>query len=172
MTAETVVSRHFIDLPTGTIHYASCGSGPPVLLLHQTPRSWDEYRDVLPLLGRHFRAIAMDTPAFGDSAKPPPAHDSIERWAEAALSLADALGLQRLAVVGHHTGAAIAIELAAAFPTRVSAAVLSAAQRRQPPDRTLAPTPTATATCSSASSSTRSRPGGARPRATRWSRAT
>lgn len=122
----TKVSRHFVDLPAGTIHYASCGSGPPVLLLHQTPRSWDEYRDVLPLLGRHFHAIAMDTLGYGDSAKPLPVRDSIELWAEVALDLADALGLERFAVVGHHTGAAIAIELAAAYPQSIRAAVLSA----------------------------------------------
>ncbi|MCO5122285.1 MAG: alpha/beta hydrolase [Rhizobacter sp.] len=122
----TSVSRQFIDLPAGTIHFASCGSGPPVLLLHQTPRSWDEFRDVLPLLGQHFTAIAMDTLGFGDSSKPLPVRDSIEGWAEVAMSLADALGLERLAVVGHHTGAAIAIELAAAYPQRIAGAVLSA----------------------------------------------
>ena len=32
-----------------------------VLLLHQTPRSWAEYRAVLPILGTRYRAIAMDT---------------------------------------------------------------------------------------------------------------
>ncbi len=122
----TTVTRQFIELPAGAIHFASCGSGPPVLLLHQTPRSWDEFRDVLPLLGRHFKAIAMDTLGYGDSSKPLPMRDSIELWAGVAMCLADALGLERIAVVGHHTGAAIAIELAAAFPQRITAAVLSA----------------------------------------------
>ena len=121
-----MIKRHFIDLPAGTIHCAIAGSGQPLLLLHQTPRSWDEYRDVLPLLGRHFKAIAMDTLGYGDSSKPLPVRDSIELWAEVALALADALGLAQFGVVGHHTGAAIAIELAAAFPQRITAAVLSA----------------------------------------------
>ncbi len=121
-----MITRRFVDLPAGTIHCAIAGSGRPVLLLHQTPRSWDEYRDVLPLLGRHFRAIAMDTLGYGDSSKPLPVRDSIEQWAAVAMSLADALGLERLSVVGHHTGAAIAIELAAAYPDRIAAAVLSA----------------------------------------------
>lgn len=121
-----MIERRFIDLPAGTVHFASCGDGPPVLLLHQTPRSWDEYRDVLPLLGKSFHAIAMDTLGYGDSSKPLPMRDSIELWAEVAASLADALGLARFAVVGHHTGAATAIELAAAYPERITAAVLSA----------------------------------------------
>ena len=99
------------ELSVGQIHYAECGErqAKAVLLLHQTPRSWDEYRDVLPVLGRHFRAIAMDTIGFGDSTKPALGQDSIEHWAQTAIDLADALGIARLSVVGHHTGAAIAI---------------------------------------------------------------
>ncbi|MEI6732613.1 MAG: alpha/beta hydrolase [Comamonadaceae bacterium] len=123
------IRRAFADLLAGQIHYAECGEqhAKAVLLLHQTPRSWDEYRDVLPLLGRRFRAIAMDTIGFGDSSKPPLGQDSIEHWAQTAISLADALGIARLSVVGHHTGAAIAIEMAAAYCDRIEAAVLSAA---------------------------------------------
>jgi pimeloyl-ACP methyl ester carboxylesterase len=119
------VERHFVDVLAGVVHYAECGSGDPVLLLHQTPRSWDEYRDVLPLLGRRRRAIAMDTIGFGDSSRLPRGEDSIERWAEVALSLLEALGIERAAVVGHHTGGYIGVELAAARPERVSALVLS-----------------------------------------------
>ena len=60
------VERSFIVTQSGRIHIASAGVGAPVLLLHQTPRSWDEFRDVLPLLGRHYRAIAMDTVGYGE----------------------------------------------------------------------------------------------------------
>lgn len=121
-----MITRRFVDVPAGTIHCAIAGTGKPVLLLHQTPRSWDEYRDVLPLLGKRFQAIAMDTIGFGDSSKPPLGRDSIEHWAEVAMSLADALGIKKLSVVGHHTGAVIATEIAAAYPERIEAAVLSA----------------------------------------------
>jgi len=121
-----MITHRFVDVPAGTIHCAIAGTGRPVLLLHQTPRSWDEYRDVLPLLGRRFQAIAMDTIGYGDSSKPPLGRDSIEHWAEVAMDLADALGIGRLSVVGHHTGAVIATEIAAAFPDRIEAAVLSA----------------------------------------------
>lgn len=122
----TPVRRSFVDVPAGTLHVARAGeAGPPVLLLHQTPRSWDEYRDVLPLLGERFRAIAMDTIGFGDSSKPREP-DTIEVWASVAVSLLDALGIERAHLVGHHTGAVIATEIAAAFPDRVDRLVLSA----------------------------------------------
>jgi pimeloyl-ACP methyl ester carboxylesterase len=137
------VERRFVRVPSGTIHCALAGAGEPVLLLHQTPRSWDEYRDVLPLLGRSRRAIAMDTPGFGDSTRLPAGEDSIERWAGAAADLLGALELGPVVVVGHHTGAYVAAELAVAHPERVRAVVLSSlhlatreerqAQLREPP---------------------------------------
>lgn len=119
------VERRFVDTPSGRIHVAIAGRGFPVLLLHQTPRSWDEYRDVLPLLGQRYRVLAMDTLGFGDSAPLPDGNDSIERWAEAAFDLLDGLGIERCAVVGHHTGAVIALEMAASRPARIAALVLS-----------------------------------------------
>jgi pimeloyl-ACP methyl ester carboxylesterase len=119
------VERAFVKTRFGRIHAAITGAGFPVLLLHQTPRSWNEYRDVLPRLGADFRAIAMDTLGFGDS-DPPEGDPSIETWASAAFALLDALGVSKAAVVGHHTGAVIAAEMAAATPDRVSVLVLSA----------------------------------------------
>jgi pimeloyl-ACP methyl ester carboxylesterase len=120
------VERSFVSIGSGRIHVATAGTGAPVLLLHQTPRSWDEFRDVLPLLGRHYRAIAMDTVGYGDSDPLPQGEPSIERWAAAAHDLLAALDIQRAAIVGHHTGAAIAIEIAAAYRQQVTALVLSA----------------------------------------------
>jgi pimeloyl-ACP methyl ester carboxylesterase len=124
-SAVAKTERHFVETPSARIHVATAGEGAPVLLLHQTPRSWDEFRDVLPLVGRHCRAIAMDTVGFGDSGPLPFAENSIEAWAACAFDLLDALGVAKAALVGHHTGSAIAIEMAAARPERVGALVLS-----------------------------------------------
>ncbi|WP_206078018.1 alpha/beta fold hydrolase [Prauserella endophytica] len=113
----------YADSSLGQLHYAECGTGAPVVLLHQTPRSWDEYREVLPLLGVTHRAIAMDTAGFGRSA--PPAEHGIEHYAAAVLEFLDALGLNRVSLVGHHTGGVVAIEVAASAPERVDRLVLS-----------------------------------------------
>jgi pimeloyl-ACP methyl ester carboxylesterase len=120
------IERRFVEVPAGTVHCAVAGEGDPVLLLHQTPRSWDEYRDVLPLLGRRRQAIAIDTMGFGDSSRLPDHENSIETWASVVVSVLDALTIERSAIVGHHTGGYIAAEVAAAYPDRVRAVILSA----------------------------------------------
>ena len=91
-TAVTpTVRRGYVDVAHGQMHYAACGDDDattaPVVLLHQTPRSWREYAQVLPLIGARRRAIAVDTAGFGAS-DPVPRAAGIEAWAEAALRAA------------------------------------------------------------------------------------
>lgn len=116
----------YADTPLGQIHYAEAGAGPVVLLLHQAPRSHDEFRELLPLLAQDHRVVAMDMPGYGQSA-PLPAPQTIEQYAAGALDLLDALDVPRAIVLGHHTGGAVALELAARAPERVSALVISSA---------------------------------------------
>ncbi|ROO60592.1 pimeloyl-ACP methyl ester carboxylesterase [Micromonospora sp. Llam0] len=121
-----VPTRGYAGTPHGQMHYAELGEGPAVLLLHQTPRSYDEFREVQPLLAGGHRVIAMDMRGFGLSA-PLPAPQTIEAIAEGAFALLDALGENQAVVLGHHTGGAVAIEMAASAPDRVPALVLSSA---------------------------------------------
>lgn len=119
------IKRAFASTPLGPIHYAEAGDGEPVLFLHETPRSWDQYRDVLPIIGTSRRAIAMDTLGFGDSCPPRGDEASIEAYAEGVHLLLDALELDQVDLVGHHTGGVIAIEVAAIAPARVRTLVVS-----------------------------------------------
>ena len=136
MTAALRLLRAYADVAHGQMHYVECGGhenaqassdgsadATPIVLLHQTPRSWREYAEVLPLLGARRRTIAVDTAGFGES--DPVAAPGIEAWAEAALQLLDAIGVGRAHVVGHHTGGVIAVEMAARAADRVASLVLS-----------------------------------------------
>jgi pimeloyl-ACP methyl ester carboxylesterase len=105
----------------------------PIVLLHQTPRSWREYAEVLPLLGAR-GARSPSTPR-GSASRTPVADASIEAWAEAALQLLDAIGVTRAHVVGHHTGGVIAVEMAARAPgaRRLARALVDAVHERGVP---------------------------------------
>jgi pimeloyl-ACP methyl ester carboxylesterase len=119
-----VLKKGYADTRLGQIHYVVAGSGPPVLLLHQTPRSWDEYRDVIPILGERFRTYAMDTIGFGESVRPS-GPVTVESFADGVLAFMATMELDRASIVGHHTGGVIAVEIAANHPELVDKLVLS-----------------------------------------------
>jgi pimeloyl-ACP methyl ester carboxylesterase len=118
------MKRAYTDIPEGQVHYRTEGTGFPLLLLHQSVCSSDEYSRVIPFLSKDYHVIAMDTLGFGESDKPPRPY-KIPDYARSVVSFLDALGIDEANVVGHHTGASIAVELAAAYPQRVHKLVLS-----------------------------------------------
>jgi pimeloyl-ACP methyl ester carboxylesterase len=79
---------------------------------------------VLPLLGEGLRAIAMDTPGYGDAARPPAPYTEVAQYATRIPQLLDGLGIERAHLLGHMTGAVFAAEAAVAFPERVDRLVL------------------------------------------------
>jgi pimeloyl-ACP methyl ester carboxylesterase len=119
-----MVKRGYAQTPLGQMHYAEQGSGPVLLLLHQTPRSHDEFRELMPLLADSYRVIAMDMYGFGDSAKFPTPH-TIEKFADGAFALLDSLGISEFSIYGHHTGGIVSLEIASRAPAQVSALIVS-----------------------------------------------
>lgn len=123
MTAKP--RKGYVDAPTGQVHYRVLGDGVPLLLLHQSPNSSLMFSRALPYLAaRGLRAIAIDTPGYGNS-DVPAERPSIETYASVIPAVLEAFGLDRSAVLGHHTGAAIACEFAVSQPERVTALILN-----------------------------------------------
>lgn len=117
--------RAYADGPYGQIHYQVMGEGAPIVLLHQAPMTSFQYDNVYaPLARRGFMAIGIDMPGFGMS-DPTPFVPGIEHFAECVPPILDALGLAAAAVLGHHTGAMVANEVAIRFPDRVSALIMN-----------------------------------------------
>ena len=113
----------YADTRLGQVHYREAGAGPPVVLLHESPISGRVYDAALPAVGRCVRAIAPDTPGYGAS-DPPPEPLPIAGYAERLALFMDALGLERVALVGNHTGGSIAVQIAVAQPERVHSLVV------------------------------------------------
>ncbi len=118
------MKRAFADILEGQVHYVTEGTGEPVLLLHETPRSWMAYSDVIPLLAKSYRVIAMDTLGFGDS-DPPLGVFEIGDFAESVAHFLDSLGITKIDIMGERTGACIALEVAVRWPERVRRLILT-----------------------------------------------
>lgn len=120
---HALARRAYAETPAGQLHYRESGDpgGVPLVLLHQTASSSVQWAArVLPLLPAGIRAIALDTPGFGLSDPPPRPSPGMPWYAGRVRDLLDALGIERAHLAGHHTGAMIALEVAAAHPERVA----------------------------------------------------
>jgi pimeloyl-ACP methyl ester carboxylesterase len=103
-------------------HVAACGDGPPLLLLHGWPEFWATWEPVMRRLGG-FRLIAPDLRGFGESGNPHPEPSDqagADTHADDVIALLDALGLERVGVVGHDVGAFVMQRLAIRFPERLT----------------------------------------------------
>ncbi|MGK7876403.1 MAG: alpha/beta fold hydrolase [Xenococcaceae cyanobacterium] len=117
------IKRAFLDTEDGQILYRIGGEGEPLLLLHMTPRSSDEFRELMPIMAQNRRAIAMDLMGLGDSDKPPKVY-SVADYAKTVIALWDELGIKKSSILGSLTGGYIAGEVAAAYPERVEKLIL------------------------------------------------
>lgn len=142
MTASaTPIRRGYFDGPHGQIHYRRCvevpsqsagaGAGAgvatakPLVLLHQSPLSSTQFEAVMPALAAAgFDALALDMPGFGmsDAAAADATLADFAAIIPAALAI---MGWSKAALVGHHTGAALAAVFAAQSPQAVSKLVLN-----------------------------------------------
>ncbi len=117
--------KGYADGPYGQVHFQALGDGVPLMLLHQSPSSSDMFAAAYPLLAAAgVRAIGVDSPGFGQS-DPPPGTPTIAGYALAAAAVMDHLGIPQAAVLGHHTGASVAAELAMNAPERVTRLILN-----------------------------------------------
>jgi pimeloyl-ACP methyl ester carboxylesterase len=118
------MERGYVKTPGGQLHYITEGEGAALLLLHQVPSSSMEYVKLIPVLSKQYRVIALDSPGYGMSDKPE-LPLAIPDYARNVVEFLAALGIEQCHLFGHHTGASIAVEVAAAYPETVAKLILS-----------------------------------------------
>jgi len=105
------------------LHVAKAGAPEqiPVILLHGFPEFWYGWRSqILPLAEAGFQVIVPDQRGYNLSEKPdgiPSYH--IEELAKDVVSLFDSLGIEKINLVGHDWGAAVAWHVAGQYPDRL-----------------------------------------------------
>jgi pimeloyl-ACP methyl ester carboxylesterase len=115
-----------VRLTQGTVRYREQGVGEPIVLVHGLLTNGELWRDVAPRLAADFRVIVPDWP-LGSQEIPldPNADLSPLGLARIIVDFLDALGLERVTLVGNDTGGALCQLVAVHYPERVGRLVLT-----------------------------------------------
>jgi len=133
-TPMTSIRRGYVDNVYGQMHYRLAGgpsasANPPLLCLHQTPKSGWDFEPLMPNLGADRVVAAPDTPGYGGS-DAPPAPVLIGDYADAMIRFMDDMTAAGVVpagpfdVIGYHTGSATATDMANRWPERVRRVIL------------------------------------------------
>jgi pimeloyl-ACP methyl ester carboxylesterase len=112
---------------SGSAHLAADATGPAdapaMLLLHAGVTDRRSWASVVGALSSDWRCLTYDARGYGETT-----YDEQEGWSAVtdALAVLDAYGVERAVVVGCSVGGRTAVDLALAFPERVSALALIA----------------------------------------------
>lgn len=115
------ITRHYLDVNGRRVHYRKCGSGPTLILVHQSPRSSYEYEKLMLKWGKFFTCIAPDSPGYGQSEPLSIALPKIDDFGNGLIEFLDQLEVKTVAVYGFHSGGAIAMNAHVRNPGRFTA---------------------------------------------------
>lgn len=126
VTAES--TRRTVTVDGRALAYHDVGEGTPVVFLHGSGpgvTGWANFGATVPGL-QGIRALVVDQVGFGASERPE-VYDRnyLDLSADAVVGLLDALGLERVGLVGNSMGGDVAVTLTLDHPDRVSALLLN-----------------------------------------------
>jgi 3-oxoadipate enol-lactonase len=111
--------------PTVEIEVNVCGAGPTLICIHGFGGAKEDFADHVDALAEHWQVVTLDLRGHGDSDAPGDAAAySLYRMARDIDVVADAVGADRFALLGHSMGGMIARRVALQDPCRVDALVL------------------------------------------------
>jgi pimeloyl-ACP methyl ester carboxylesterase len=113
------------EINGGELFYDETGSGRPILFHHGYTATHQRWDGVVERLQDRYRCIVMDCRGAGDSAHTENGY-SIDQYARDVIGLADHLGLERFAYVGHSMGGAIGMLLGLEYADRLDRLMLVA----------------------------------------------
>jgi pimeloyl-ACP methyl ester carboxylesterase len=114
------VTHRYVDAGGLRVHLAEAGpeDGEPILLLHGWPQHWYEWRHVVPALSQRYRLLMPDLRGLGWTEAPPSGYEK-EQLARDQVALLDALGIERVKLIGHDWGGYAGFLLCLLHPERV-----------------------------------------------------
>jgi soluble epoxide hydrolase/lipid-phosphate phosphatase len=122
-------SHHFIQTPSSRVHYVRTSNSPsptstiPLLFVHGFPEWWYGWRRQLEHFAASHRCLAIDLRGFGYSevagVKVDPSLYSIVHQCRDVVAVLDAEKVERVLIVGHDWGGAVAWNFARRYPDRL-----------------------------------------------------
>ncbi|HTP00805.1 MAG TPA: alpha/beta hydrolase [Anaerolineales bacterium] len=107
-----------ILLNQAIVHYEALGRGRPIVFLHGWVGSWRYWISSMQVASTSYRAYALDLFGYGDTTHDPLCY-SLEKQAALVSGFLDAMGIGKIAIVGHGLGALVGFYFAAQQPGSV-----------------------------------------------------
>jgi pimeloyl-ACP methyl ester carboxylesterase len=117
--------RRFADVKSGRIAFFEEGQGPAALFVHGLPLNGYHWRHVIDRVRDRRRCIAVDLMGLGFTEIGPVQDVSFTAQARMLAEVMDALGIEKVDLVGNDSGGAIAQIFAANYPDRLTSLVLT-----------------------------------------------
>lgn len=118
-------AKRSVETPSGRIAYTEAGDGPVALFIHGILLNGHLWRHQIAALSDIRRCVAIDLLAHGDTEIAPDQDVSVTANAGMLLEFLDALGIDRVDLVGNDSGGGIAQIFAARHPGRVRSLTLT-----------------------------------------------
>lgn len=108
------------------LHYEECGSGTPIVFVHEFAGDWRTWETQLRHFSRRYRCIAYNARGYPPSDVP----DDVERYSQQRarddiLAVLDALGLPKAHIVGNSMGGFAALHFGMAYSPRALSLVVA-----------------------------------------------
>jgi pimeloyl-ACP methyl ester carboxylesterase len=117
----------FLEIDGVRLHYVDRGHGRALVVFHGTGSMIQDFESsgLIDLAAENYRVIVFDRPGFGHSLRPRNVVWTPEAQADLFKKALDLLEVQRAIVLGHSSGASVAVALATRHPSFVEALVLA-----------------------------------------------
>lgn len=114
---------HYVSRKDGKVYYDKRGEGEPLIFMHAVGMSGWSWRNVINKFAEDFTCYNIDLPGY-DHSDVPPRQYTIEDFTDAIIDIMANAEINEASIIGDHSGAMIAVDLAGKYPQKVKRMVL------------------------------------------------
>jgi pimeloyl-ACP methyl ester carboxylesterase len=122
---EGTDSMPYVQVEDLSIYYEIEGNGEPLFLLHGMSNNSQSWREQIQMLKNHYTVIAWDAPGYGKSSNPNIEFRNFKQFARVLNGMLEQLNLEKIYLLGHSMGAAIAIDFCTLYPHKIKKLILA-----------------------------------------------